>query len=71
MTILEFDRLGIKGGVGFAAGGARVANQPTELGLGFPQFGRPKLQKILYRDTGHRILPKILINREEASMLQL
>jgi hypothetical protein len=46
-----------------------VANQPTELGLGFPQFGQ--LQQILNRDTGHRILPKILINREAAPTLQL
>ena len=50
---------------------ARVIDQPTELGLGFPQFGRPKLQKILNRDTGHRILPKILSNREAAPTLQL
>jgi hypothetical protein len=48
-----------------------VVDQPTEPGLGFPQFGRPKLQKILDRNTGHRTLPKILINREEASALQL
>ena len=37
---------------------ARMPDQPTELGLGFPQFGRPKLQKILNRDTGHRIPPQ-------------
>jgi hypothetical protein len=48
-----------------------MPDQPTELGLGFPQFGRPKLQKILDRNTGHRILLKILINREEISALQL
>jgi hypothetical protein len=35
-----------------------MPDQPTELGLGFPQFGQPKLQQILNRDTGHRILPK-------------
>jgi hypothetical protein len=39
-----------------------MPDQPTELGLGFPQFGQ--LQKILNRNTGHRSLPKILINRE-------
>jgi hypothetical protein len=48
-----------------------MPDQPTEPGLGFPQFGRPKLQKILDRNTGHRILPKILVNREETSALQL
>jgi hypothetical protein len=48
-----------------------MPDQPTELGLGFPQFGRPKLQKILNRNTGHRSLPKILINREAAPTLQL
>ena len=46
-----------------------MPDQPTELGLGFPQFGQ--LQKILNGDTGHRILPKILINREAAPTLQL
>jgi len=50
---------------------AWVIDQPTELGLGFPQFGRPKLQKILNRDTGHPILPKIRINREADLTLQL
>jgi hypothetical protein len=48
---------------------ARVPDQPTEPGL--PQFGRPKLQKILDGNTGHRTLPKIRINREATSMLQL
>jgi hypothetical protein len=33
-----------------------VIDQTTELGLGFPQFGQ--LQKILNRDTGHRIPSK-------------
>jgi hypothetical protein len=51
--------------------GLSMPDQPTEPGLGFLQFGRPKLQKILNRNTAHRILPKILINREEASALQL
>jgi hypothetical protein len=44
-----------------------MPDQPTE--LGFPQFGQ--LQKILNGNTGHRILPKILINRQGASALQL
>jgi hypothetical protein len=48
-----------------------MPDQPTELGLGFPQFGRPQLQKILNGNTGHRILPKILINRQGPSALQL
>jgi hypothetical protein len=48
-----------------------VPDQPTELGLGLPQFGRPKLQKILDGNTGHRTLPKIQINREAAPTLQL
>lgn len=30
---------------------ARVIDQPTQPGLGFPQFGRPKLQKIFDGDT--------------------
>jgi hypothetical protein len=46
-----------------------VIDQPTQPRLGFPQFGQ--LQKILNGDTGHRILPKILINREAAPTLQL
>jgi hypothetical protein len=48
-----------------------MPDQPTEPGLGFPQLRRPKLQQIFNGDTRHRILPKILINREEASALQL
>jgi hypothetical protein len=48
-----------------------MPDQPTEPGLGFPQFGRPQLQKILNGNTAHHILPKILINREETSKLQL
>jgi hypothetical protein len=48
-----------------------MPDQPTELGLGLPQFGRPKLQKIFDGNTGHRTLPKILVNREATSMLQL
>ena len=35
-----------------------MPDQPTELGLGFPQFGRPKLQQILNRDTAHRNSPQ-------------
>jgi hypothetical protein len=46
-----------------------MPDQPTELGLGFPQFGRPQLQQILNRDTA--TLPKILINRRGASARQL
>jgi hypothetical protein len=46
-----------------------VPDQPTELGLGLPQFGQ--LQKILDGNTGHRTLPKIQINREAAPTLQL
>jgi hypothetical protein len=48
-----------------------VSDQPTEPGLGLPQFGRPQLQQILNGDTAHHILPKILINREATSTLQL
>jgi hypothetical protein len=48
-----------------------VIDQPTQPRLGFPQFDRPKLQKILNGDTKHHILPEILINREETSVLQL
>jgi hypothetical protein len=37
---------------------ARVIDQPTQSGLGFPQFGRSKLQKIFNGNTAHRISPK-------------
>jgi hypothetical protein len=46
-----------------------VIDQPTQPRLGFPQFDQ--LQKILNGDTKHHILPEILINREETSVLQL
>jgi hypothetical protein len=46
-----------------------VPDQPTELGLSLPQFGQ--LQQILDGHPRHDDLPKILINREATSMLQL
>ncbi|KJB95854.1 hypothetical protein N826_39450 [Skermanella aerolata KACC 11604] len=41
-----------------------MIDQPTQPGLGFPQFGRQKLQKIFNGDTAHRISPETLVNRE-------